>query len=194
MHPRCSSIANTGSLNSESVDLWAAGCVLYTMLAGYQPFYRQYVSELIEAIKLAEFDFAAPVWAVVSPEAKDLITQLLQRDPTLRPSSSSAINHAWLRDIARTPSGRPNPNLWAVSGPSLQQNKRRLTRGHRTEEIDSQTPPYKNKRISFNHMVKNFCAEDRREDSAFSLAELEREFDAMILASQARQPSDKKDS
>lgn len=36
---------------NESIDLWAAGCVLYTMLSGYQPFYSEFIIDLIQKIE-----------------------------------------------------------------------------------------------------------------------------------------------
>jgi calcium-dependent protein kinase len=40
---------------NESVDIWAAGCVLYTMLMGQQPFYQLYIKNLINQIENCEF-------------------------------------------------------------------------------------------------------------------------------------------
>lgn len=35
--------------------MWSAGVVLYTMLSGKMPFDAEYLQDLIEKIKLAEF-------------------------------------------------------------------------------------------------------------------------------------------
>ena len=37
------------------------------------------------------------VWEEVSDDAKDLITQLLQKDPKDRIKLKDAMNHAWLK-------------------------------------------------------------------------------------------------
>ena len=47
--------------------------MLYTILCGYQPFYKQYVADLIETIKQCAYDFEPEVWTYISGEAKLLI-------------------------------------------------------------------------------------------------------------------------
>ena len=41
------------------------------------------------------FYFHSPEWDAVSPEAKDLISRLLHRDPQQRLSAREALAHAW---------------------------------------------------------------------------------------------------
>ena len=48
------------------------------------------------AIQKGEFDYPAPYWDDISPEAIDLIDKLLVVDPTLRLSAANALNHPWL--------------------------------------------------------------------------------------------------
>lgn len=49
-----------GQSYSESIDMWAAGCVLYIMLSGEQPFYSEFVVDLVELIKKCEYNFENP--------------------------------------------------------------------------------------------------------------------------------------
>jgi serine/threonine protein kinase len=80
---------------TELVDTWAAGCILFTLLVGFQPFYAPLVSELVAMIKKAEVDFNGPAWKSVSEPAKDLIRQLLQADPASRATVHNALAHHW---------------------------------------------------------------------------------------------------
>ncbi len=80
---------------SESVDLWSCGCILYTLLSGYQPFYATVVGQLIEKIKKAEYDFNDPVWRGISNSAKDLVCRLLNPEPVKRATAHEALAHSW---------------------------------------------------------------------------------------------------
>lgn len=61
--------------------MWAAGCVLYTMLSGIQPFYSEYIVDLIEKIENCKIEFPEQEWKYVSEEAKNLIKSLLIKEP-----------------------------------------------------------------------------------------------------------------
>lgn len=77
------------------MDIWAAGCVLYTMLCGYQPFHAKYSKELIQKIKEEEPNFDSNLWQRVSPQAKHLVKLLLEKDPRKRPNIIQVLRHSW---------------------------------------------------------------------------------------------------
>ena len=62
---------------NEKIDLWAAGCVLFTMLAGSMPFFDENLPRLHRAIKNAEYDMKSEPWPSISESAKDLIRKLI---------------------------------------------------------------------------------------------------------------------
>lgn len=43
----------------------------------------------------ADLDFDRPPWDQVTPECKDLVQSLLQRDPAQRPTAVEALKHRW---------------------------------------------------------------------------------------------------
>lgn len=135
--------------------MWAAGCVLYTILSGYQPFFKQYVAELIEAIRQGAFDFDSEVWTYISPEAKHLITRLLDLEPEKRPSPADAMIHAWFSEY-RPPNTEENRDSRLIIQSNLRANKRRLTRCLEEEDLAEFMP----KRMSFNKVLKNTVLDD----------------------------------
>lgn len=45
---------------SKSVDMWALGCVLYTMLCGFPPFYDESIRELTSKVVKGQYTFLSP--------------------------------------------------------------------------------------------------------------------------------------
>ncbi|CAJ0559477.1 unnamed protein product, partial [Mesorhabditis spiculigera] len=62
------------------VDWWGVGVVLYEMMCGRLPFYSKDHKKLFELIMIGELRFPSKL----SPEAKNLLTGLLVKDPTQR--------------------------------------------------------------------------------------------------------------
>lgn len=81
---------------SKSVDMWALGCVLYTILCGFPPFYDEHIKNLTEKVARGEFSFLSPWWDGISESAKDLVCQLLTVDPEKRYNIDEFLNHPWI--------------------------------------------------------------------------------------------------
>jgi serine/threonine-protein kinase RCK2 len=52
---------------SKSVDMWALGCVLYTLLCGFPPFYDESINVLTEKVARGYYTFLSPWWDDISP-------------------------------------------------------------------------------------------------------------------------------
>ncbi|GAA97428.1 hypothetical protein E5Q_04106 [Mixia osmundae IAM 14324] len=90
---------------SKSVDMWALGCVLYTLLCGFPPFYDESINVLTEKVARGYYTFLSPWWDDISASSKDLIAHLLCVDPDKRFTIDEFLAHPWCHEKA------PRPNL-----------------------------------------------------------------------------------
>lgn len=82
---------------SKSVDMWALGCVLYTLLCGFPPFYDESISVLTEKVAKGSYTFLSPWWDDISKSAQDLVSHLLTVDPEKRYTIEEFMNHPWIK-------------------------------------------------------------------------------------------------
>jgi serine/threonine protein kinase len=96
--------------HASSVDMWALGVIVYTMLCGFPPFFslaeqredtdflynapfwfffNDETPELHEAIMAGNTDFPEEFWRDVSGDARDFVSQLLQVDVAKRLTAKS---------------------------------------------------------------------------------------------------------
>ncbi|XP_016302765.1 calcium/calmodulin-dependent protein kinase type II subunit beta isoform X10 [Sinocyclocheilus anshuiensis] len=78
------------------VDIWACGVILYILLVGYPPFWDEDQHKLYQQIKAGAYDFPSPEWDTVTPEAKNLINQMLTINPAKRIMAQEALKHPWV--------------------------------------------------------------------------------------------------
>jgi serine/threonine protein kinase len=80
----------------QSCDWWSFGCVLYEMLTAMPPFYSKKREQLFEMIRTRNPNF----YSYHSPDAVDLISKLLVKDPTKRLTDPSEIKcHPFFQEI-----------------------------------------------------------------------------------------------
>ncbi|NXJ14939.1 PLK2 kinase, partial [Odontophorus gujanensis] len=79
-------------------DVWALGCVMYTVLMGSPPFEAAGRRELYQCIRGVRY----PPPHCLSPRARALITQLLNPEPTARPSLQDVLQHGFFTQVGVT--------------------------------------------------------------------------------------------
>lgn len=86
-----------GGTYSEKVDIWSLGVVFFTMLCGAPPFEGDDHVGILRNIKAGSFDFNPPdVWAKISAQGKDMVSQMLVVDPNVRYSATDVGAHTYL--------------------------------------------------------------------------------------------------
>ena len=80
---------------SFSIDIWAVGIIMYNLLTGKVPFHGKDRKETENKINNDNCEFPQDI--IISEIAKDLIIQILNKDPKKRPSLDQILKHQFFR-------------------------------------------------------------------------------------------------
>ncbi|KAL9360130.1 hypothetical protein Peur_048253 [Populus x canadensis] len=86
---------------SLEADIWSIGVITYILLCGSRPFWARTESGIFRAVLRSDPNFEDLPWPSVSPEAKDFVKRLLNKDYRKRMTAVQALTHPWLRDDSR---------------------------------------------------------------------------------------------
>lgn len=83
---------------SSEADMWSIGVITYILLCGSRPFWARTESGIFRAVLRADPNFDDLPWPTVSPEAKDFVKRMLNKDYRKRMTAAQALTHPWLQD------------------------------------------------------------------------------------------------
>ncbi|KAI5965303.1 srk1 [Candida pseudojiufengensis] len=96
---------------SKEVDMWAIGCVLYTLLCGFPPFYDERIETLTEKVAKGQFTFLQPWWDEISQDAKNCVNNLLTVDPKRRYTIDEFLQDPWMNKESSTATLSQKPSI-----------------------------------------------------------------------------------
>uniref|UniRef100_A0A7N0UMX8 non-specific serine/threonine protein kinase n=1 Tax=Kalanchoe fedtschenkoi TaxID=63787 RepID=A0A7N0UMX8_KALFE len=74
-------------------DIWSCGVILFVLLAGYLPFHDTNLMVMYK--RIAKGEYKCPNW--ISPEARRLLSKMLDPNPVTRISVSAIMDNPWFR-------------------------------------------------------------------------------------------------
>ncbi|CAJ1958892.1 unnamed protein product [Cylindrotheca closterium] len=105
----------SGDQYNVKCDVWSVGVICYLVLSrGRLPFCGSDELETLQLLKdpTSQVVYPKRIWRKFSPDAKDFCQMLLERDPILRPSARSTLEHKWLRKYRQR--RRVGPRSWIL--------------------------------------------------------------------------------
>jgi len=90
--------ANTAAFDGFSIDLWAAGVILYIMLTGFPPYDQaSRADQKFDIIVRGDLVRQLEDWGIdLSQDAGDLLQSMLQLDPRDRLTLAEVMSHPWV--------------------------------------------------------------------------------------------------
>ncbi|XP_052214863.1 peripheral plasma membrane protein CASK-like isoform X3 [Dreissena polymorpha] len=82
------------------VDVWGCGIMLFILLCGYPPFMGT-KERLAELIVQGRYHMREKQWITISPEAKDLVSKMLEVDQEQRITVEEALQHPWIKERSK---------------------------------------------------------------------------------------------
>ncbi len=125
--------------HSYEVDIWSLGVIIYTLLIGKPPFETSDVKTTYRKIKMNAYSF--PDHIIISEAARNLITKILNLDPSKRPSLDEIMEHPFLHTGNAIPKLLPASTL--ACPPSQSYVKQFMPGGAPTSEkqrLEATTP------------------------------------------------------
>lgn len=95
--------------HSYEVDLWSLGVIIYTLIIGKPPFETSDVKTTYRRIRMNAYSF--PEQIPISDAARNLITQILNLDPTKRPGLDEILDHSFFHNGNTIPKLLPASTL-----------------------------------------------------------------------------------
>ena len=82
---------------NEKCDLWSAGVILYILISGQPPFSGNTDEDTFEKILNSPLQFRDKVFNSTSSEVKELIKNLLDKNPKTRITITECLEDPWLK-------------------------------------------------------------------------------------------------
>lgn len=99
--------------NGACSDIWSCGIVLYALLAGKLPFDDDDMGVLLDKVKIGKFMMPTHL----DPSAKDLISKMLEKNPTKRITVSEVLKHPFFLSVPPKVTSCDAPNLDDIARP-----------------------------------------------------------------------------
>lgn len=140
-------------------DIWSSGVILYAMVCGYLPFEDQNTKKLYQKIIKAEYKLPT----FLSEQAQDLITNILNPDPTQRYSISDIRKHPWYLMVDHQPPYTPPIYLGKEPIPIDAKIIATLQKDHNIEPAKSESEIKRNR---FNNTTTTYYLLLKRKERA----------------------------
>ena len=149
---------------NEKCDIWSLGVILYLILSGKPPFNGANDQLILKKVYEGKYSMDGPEWESISPEAKDLIKQMLTYDETKRVSAKKCLEHKWICETGKIDEKLINQPL-----------NRRSLRNLKTFRAESQLQG-----AILSYVVYQLASKEEREDLTNTFMTLDTDHDGKL--------------